>query len=210
MNDSTYPQGEATSSPPASDEATDNAPPVRAPLHALLLTILRALFSIGLVAWLYFALDASRHSTNGAIALIVGLCFFIAYTAWQGRRIAKAKYPQLRAIETLASVIPLFLFVFATVYLRMSQADASAFSEPLDKGTALYFTIVVFSTTGFGDIVPRLGWARAAVNLQMLIDLFVVGTVLRFLFKAVSIGRARRADAQSTSPITSTPAAEPR
>ena len=60
----------------------------------------------------------------------------------------------LRAIEALAAAIPLFLLVFAAAYVKLDSTQAQAFSEPLSRTDALYFTITVFSTVGFGDITP--------------------------------------------------------
>ena len=43
------------------------------------------------------------------------------------------------------------------------------FSQKLDHSRALYFTITVFSTVGFGDITPTNDAARLAVGAQMLL-----------------------------------------
>ena len=55
-------------------------------------------------------------------------------------------------MQALGAIIPLFLVVFATIYLSLSHTSASNFSEGLDHTRALYFTVTVFSTVGFGDI----------------------------------------------------------
>ena len=71
------------------------------------------------------------------------------------------------AVEALAAAIPLFLLAFAAAYLRMADADTGAFSEPLSRIDALYFTITVFSTVGFGDRIPRFirsGGGRAVAT----------------------------------------------
>jgi hypothetical protein len=53
------------------------------------------------------------------------------------------------------------------------------FTERLDHTRALYFTITVFSTVGFGDITPRADLARIIVSIQMLLDLVILGSVVR-------------------------------
>jgi voltage-gated potassium channel len=65
--------------------------------------------------------------------------------------------------------------VFAAAYLVLDSASAGAFSEPLSKTDALYFTITVFATGGFGDIAPRTELTRMVTMLQMLADLLVIG-----------------------------------
>ena len=42
--------------------------------------------------------------------------------------IVKAKYPILRAVEALAILVPLFLLIFARIYLTNSLNDPSAFT----------------------------------------------------------------------------------
>jgi len=96
------------------------------------------------------ALDASR-----AALLVVGLVVLVVLVVWQVRAIVRSPYPGLRAIEALAGVIPLFLLLFAAAYVQLGNAEPRAFTEPMTKTTALYFTVTVFATVGFGDIAPR-------------------------------------------------------
>jgi hypothetical protein len=114
--------------------------------------------------------------------------------------VLRSEYPGLRAVEALASAIPLFLLVFAVAYLLMADADGGAFSEPLSRTDALYFTITVFATVGFGDITPRTDLARVATMVQMLGDLLVVGLVLHVMVGAVKAGLQRRAAASAGVP----------
>ncbi len=102
-----------------------------------------------------------------------------------------ADLPELRAIEVLAIVVPLFLFLFASLYLTMSHSSAAAFSEPLDHTGALYFAITIFSTVGFGDITPKTDLARIVVSAQMLLDLVLLGTLVRLLVTAARSGLSR-------------------
>jgi voltage-gated potassium channel len=60
---------------------------------------------------------------TAAIArLVVGLLVFTVLIAWQVRAILRSAYPALRAIETLAVAIPLFLLLFASTYLNLDNA----------------------------------------------------------------------------------------
>ena len=108
--------------------------------------------------------------------------------AWQLRRVMRADLPMLRAVQALGGAIPLFLIVFASGYLSLAQASATNFSEPLDHTGALYLTITVFSTVGFGDITPEDNVARIVVSTQMLLDLVVIGAVVRLLTTAAKGG----------------------
>jgi len=118
---------------------------------------------------------------------------FAGVITWQVRAILRSQYPALRAIEALAFAIPLFLLVFAAAYVKLADTQAQAFTESLNRTDALYFTITVFSTVGFGDIAPVATAARVTTMVQMLGDLVVVGLVLRVMLGAVREGRERRA-----------------
>ena len=100
----------------------------------------------------------------------------------------------MRAAEALGLVLPLFLVLFASTYFLMERASAASFTQPLTRTDALYFTVTVFSTVGFGDITARSQTARVVLIVQMLADLAVLGAGVRVLLGAVSRGRERRSD----------------
>jgi hypothetical protein len=114
-----------------------------------------------------------------AVVVLVGVVL-----ALQIRSIATAELPELRAVEALAIVIVVFLTGFSIIYLNLSHGAATTFTQPLDHTRSLYFTISVFSTVGFGDITPRTDAARIIVSAQMLLDLVIIGTVVRLIFNA--------------------------
>ena len=78
--------------------------------------------------------------------------------------------------------------------MSLSHASAAMFTERLDHTRALYFTITVFSTVGFGDITRRADLARIIVSIQMLLDLVILGSVVRLLLNAAQIGLTRARD----------------
>ena len=175
--------------------------PVAAPRRLLVRAVLRASLTATVLMVLYCTLPITGSlDGSAALRLVVGLLVFAGVVTWQVRAVLRSEYPGLRAIEALASAIPLFLLVFAAAYLRMADADGGAFSEPLSRTGALYFTITVFSTVGFGDITPKTDLARVATMVQMLGDLLVVGLVLRVMVGAVKAGLQRRAAAAAGFP----------
>ena len=122
--------------------------------------------------------------TLGTAALIVVLVYLI-------RRIVNADFPQLRAVEAVSAIIPLFIVTNAGVYLFLSHRGSASFSQPLTHTSALYFTVTVLSTVGFGDITPTSDPARLIVTAQMLLDLVLVGSVIRLVAMAATRGMAR-------------------
>ena len=142
----------------------------------------------------------ARHSGADAfLHLGAGIALFAAILAWQARRIVGAELPELRAIQALGVIIPLFLVLFASFYLSLSNSSPVTFTQQLDHTRAIYFTITVFSTVGFGDITPRTDLARIIVSIQMLLDLVIIGAVVRMLLNAAQAGLARTRDSSDQS-----------
>jgi hypothetical protein len=150
----------------------------------------------------FFILPIGHESTGRAVGrLVIDVALVATVIWWQASRIVKADYPQLRALEALGFILALFLALFAALYLAMSHNSASTFNEPLDHMRALYFTITVFSTVGFGDITAKTDTARAVVSAQMVLDLVIIGVVVRLLVTAAraGLGRSRGTDATGAS-----------
>ena len=70
----------------------------------------------------------------------------------------------------------------------------------LTRTDSLYFTVTIFATVGFGDITATSQVARVVVIAQMLLDLLVLGLVVKVFVGAVEIGRGPRSTGQP-SPI---------
>ena len=155
--------------------------------------MLRAALSTVILVVLYYWLPLDRDlDWVAGVVLVLGLSAFTVLMVWHVRSITRARAPGLRAIESLFTALPLFLLVFATVYFIMGQAAVTSFSEPLTRTDALYFTVTVFSTVGFGDITPTTASARVIVMIQMFGGLLVLGAGLRLLLGAAQLGQKRR------------------
>jgi voltage-gated potassium channel len=137
-----------------------------------------------LIGVFYLAPVDASSGRGLAIRLVASVVILIAVLFWQWRRISTSELPELRAAVSVGFLIPLFFVLFATIYLSMSHATATTFTQSLDHTRALYFTVTVFSTVGFGDITPTTDLARAVVMVQMIMDLVVIGVALRVLLTA--------------------------
>jgi hypothetical protein len=146
---------------------------------------LRALAMTTILLVIYFVVPIEhRPHQSVVLRLAVGLALFVVVVTNEIRLISRSGRPMLRAAVAVATIIPLFLVVFAWIYLTMARADPGSFGQPLDRVSALYFTVTVFSTVGFGDIAPKTDAARLVATVQMLADLAVLAVVIRLIFAA--------------------------
>jgi voltage-gated potassium channel len=156
--------------------------------------VLRGLLVTTVLVVLYYLLPLDRPLDTGtAVRLLIGLLIFAGLTVWQVRAITGARYPSLRAAETLGFIVPFYLLLFASTYYLMERASAANFTQPLTRTDALYFSVTVFTTVGFGDIAAKSETARVVLIVQMLADLALLGTGARVLLGAVRRGQQRRA-----------------
>jgi len=178
---------------PSSTRPDRPAPHERSSRREVLAILLRGAGAAAGLVVLYYGLPLDgRVGGTGALLLPGGLALFGALT-WRGvLRIIHSRTPRIVAISVLTGLFPLFIVVFAATYYLMSHHSPGCFSARLSRTDALYFTMTVFSTVGFGDLVPVSQVARAVVMGQMLGDLVVIGAGVHLLTGAIRIGVARQ------------------
>jgi len=167
----------------------------------IIIGLLRALAITAAVVVAYYLLPLDRLAgVPLGVSFVAGLVVLTAMSVYQVRAIINASYPAIRAIEALAATAPLFLVLFAAIYFLMAQADLNDFNvHSLTRTDALYFTVTVFTTVGFGDIVATTQVARLVVTVQMILDLVVLGLGVRVFLGAVQRGRQQHTAQETES-----------
>lgn len=148
--------------------------------------VLRALLrSAGVVALtlLIYALVPIREETALAIGAIAGVGLLVLAVVFvrQLRRISSAAQPFSAAVEALALVFGMFLALFAFVYASLDAISPESFTQPVNKVAAVYFSVTVLATVGFGDIAGVTDTARILVTVQMVLDLILIGAAVKLL-----------------------------
>jgi hypothetical protein len=147
---------------------------------------------IAVVLWYFFApLDRPWNAWT-ALTLGAGL-FLIGVGGYrQARAVVRSPFPRARVIAALMLSFPLLVVLFAGSYVLLEQDQPGAFSQRLTRLAALYLTLTVLSTVGFGDITPVSDAARVLVMVQMLADLVYLGLFVQVLAGAARTGVERR------------------
>ena len=130
--------------------------------------------------------DDGRAAGRLALSVLV----LAVVLTWQILSVARSPYPGVRAIEAVAISFPLLILLFASTYFAMEQARPDSFSEALSRIDAVYLTVTVLATVGFGDIVATSEASRAVVTAQMVVNMVLIGVVAKVLLNTV---RRRRA-----------------
>ena len=165
----------------------------RSGFRRVFVTLLGALGSTAALVAVYYLLPLDRSSIGVVIGILAaGLLALVGLVAFQVRAIMRATYPALRAVGALATSVPLFLLLFAGTYFVMGTISAGTFSQPMTRTDALYFTVTVFSTVGFGDITAVTEAARVLVTGQMIAGIAILGLGVRIIVDAVKRGQQRQ------------------
>ena len=174
------------------DQANQDLPPARR-RRLIIGAVLRGVVVTTVLVVLYYLLPLDQPWDTGTAArLLIGLLVFAGLAAWQVKAITGSRYPGMRAAEALGLIVPLYLLLFASTYFLMERASTANFTQPLTRTDALYFSVTVFTTVGFGDITAKSETARVVLIIQMLADLALLGAGARVLLRAVHRGQQRR------------------
>jgi len=140
--------------------------------------IVESSIATALLLALYYVVPTPGSIVVASVACAV---VFLGVVGFELRAIVKHPRPVPRAVIAMGRVLPLFIVMFAWLYVAISVGDPRTFSEPLTRSASLYFTITVLSTVGFGDITPVTDAARLLVAVQMLCDLIVIVIVVKLI-----------------------------
>ncbi|GAA4477844.1 potassium channel family protein [Rhodococcus olei] len=155
--------------------------------------VIRPIVTALLCVVVYFVVPMDNLSSLSAVGGLLACLLLVAGVfVWQIRKILTAQYPAVQSVEALAVSLPVYLLAFATVYHIVSQTSVDSFNEELSRLDSLYFTLVCFSTVGFGDIVAKSEGARAVVTVQIVGNLVLLAAGVRVITAAVKAGKRRR------------------
>lgn len=189
---------EAQPAPPAPSRPHDAARP--SGRRARLRTAVRTVGSTVLIVGLYLGRPLDRATPATLVLLVAGLTLLVLLLGWQIRSVVRSPYPVLRAIEAFVTATVLFVVLFAAGYTSLSESTPDAFTEPVDRLDAVYFTMTVLATVGFGDITPVTGPARMVVTLQMVCGFAFAALVGREFLAAVRRAQDGQAGAGGPQP----------
>lgn len=161
--------------------------------RTIVAAVVRPVLTVTGMVLAYYLLPLDRSLTGWTLVGLVGGIFLVVVViVWEVRAILRSNRPTLQGILALSISVPLFLLIFANVYYLMALNVPASFTTPLTRTDALYFTVTVFATVGFGDITPVTQAARILVAAQMVGNLLLIGVALQVVVTAVQHSRRRQ------------------
>lgn len=148
----------------------------------------------------YFAAPMrGRWWPLGAIAGPLGLVALVPMSIRHTKRILASAHPLSSVARAIAAILVLLVLGFATTYYVIETHAPDQLEGLRTKIDALYFTVTVLTTVGFGDIHPTGQLARAVTTFHMLANLLVVGVSVRLVVWA---GRRRVGRREGPGPFS--------
>jgi hypothetical protein len=97
------------------------------------------------------------------------------------RRSSRVQATSFVRIQWLLSLLYLLVLAFALLYAAVAVRSADQFVGLENRTDALYFSVTIVATVGFGDIHASGTLAKVVVTAHMLFNLVYLGTALRML-----------------------------
>jgi voltage-gated potassium channel len=99
----------------------------------------------------------------------------------QARRSRRALSAAHLRVQWLLSALYFLVLGFALLYAAIAATSPTQFTGIEDRTDALYFSVTLVATVGFGDIHPTGTAGQLAATVHMLFNLIYLGTALRLL-----------------------------
>lgn len=104
----------------------------------------------------------------------------------ESRRSRARQEPQYHRVQQLLTALYLLVLGFSVLYLVTATVAPEQFVGLTNRTDALYFSVTIMGTVGFGDVHAAGTPARLMVTVQMLFNLIYLGTALRVLSAGIS------------------------
>ncbi len=164
---------------------------LRAGIPAVALSV--AAVAVVLAVYMVVPIPEGEDSVWRVGIAIVGVAaMYVVAGIWATLRITTSMHPVRTGLLALSVMVTAMVVTFALVYLSMSSRNPDSFNVALDRVSALYFTMTVLSTTGFGDITASTQAAMIAVMVQMVVGLTLLTALARVLVAAARSATKRR------------------
>jgi hypothetical protein len=168
---------EASTGPSPAIDAEPVTPAPRSPLRKLALTVLTIV--VPLVVYFVLPLDRESGQLIAGLLVITTAASLIPISIKQAQRVLRSDDPLFDALHSIVSALVFLVVAFSSAYFVLAANYDDQINGLETKLDAVYFTMTVLATVGFGDISATGQSARAIVTGQMVVNFAVLAVSLR-------------------------------
>jgi hypothetical protein len=147
------------------------------PRRKLVLTALTAL--VPLVIFFVIPLDGRLGKVLAVVLVVSAAAALLPLSIRQARLVLRSEQPLLDATRCIVSGLVFLITAFSVAYYVLGTAYEHQINGIETKLDALYFTVTILATVGFGDITATGQVGRGVVTAQMIVNLAVLAVALR-------------------------------
>ncbi len=164
-------------SPEGGDAQVTGVP--RSTLRKALLTVLTIV--VPLVVYFALPLDREFGELIAVLLVVSAAASLIPLSVRQAQMVLTSADPLFDAMRCIVSALVFLVVAFSSAYFVLAANFDNQVKGLDTKLDAIYFTITILATVGFGDISATGQTARAIVSGQMVVNFAVLAVALRVI-----------------------------
>jgi voltage-gated potassium channel len=153
------------------------APAPRSTLRKAALTVLTIVLPIA--AYFVLPLDKEFGRLLAALLVIFAAGALIPISIRQAQMVLRSQDPLFDAMRCIVSALVLLVIAFSSAYFVLATSYDNQIEGVETKLDAIYFTVTILATVGFGDITATGQAGRGIVTGQMVVNFAVLAVALR-------------------------------
>ena len=169
--------GASTGTSPVGDPQLASSP--RSTLRKAGLTVLTVV--VPLVVYFVLPLDSEFGEFVAALLVIAAAASLIPISIRQAQMVLTSPDPLFDAMRCIVSALVFLVVAFSAAYFVLAANFDGQITGLETKLDAIYFTITILATVGFGDISATGQTARGIVSGQMVVNFAVLAVALRVI-----------------------------
>lgn len=149
----------------------------RLPVRKLVLMV----FTVVVPMAVYFVLplDDELGKVLALVLVVVAAASLIPISIRQAGLVLRSEDPLFDAVRCIVSAVVFLIVAFSAAYYVLGTGYDGEIHGIETKLDAVYFTVTILATVGFGDITAEGQVARGLVTAQMVVNLAVLAVALR-------------------------------